>query len=174
MSPTLFGMYVLVLVGAFIGVMTAYRFRRESSLKHAIVGFIAAIGFTGVGSFGPSFLSDLGDFVVVALENPSPENLQEIVAKVDKGEIPQDVARSLLVRYSELDVTGFQAEMKRASQAAGRPEARKLFDWCLDYSQQREQLEIELKKPEIRQKLPKDLRIAVERRDLQLARPLPK
>lgn len=161
MTPAIIGMFVLVLVGAFIGVVTAYRFTRDSSLKHGIVGFIAALGFIGVGTFGPGFLSDLGDFVVVALENPSPENLEKIVQKVDDGSMPPELARSLLVRYSAEDVPGFEEKLTQAATRTQDPEKKRVFEWCLEYEQKQQDLRAELARPEIQERLSAEAKAAL-------------
>lgn len=103
MKPSDVGPWVMLILGSLtiLGALYATVIAGQTR-KSIIVLWIFGVAMVGIGSYGPVFLSDYGDFVNTLLSmnsSPSKETYQQAFDKVAGGKLSGDYG-DIVVRYA--------------------------------------------------------------------------
>ena len=130
MGTAVFGGYVLIVAGALLflggGYAAIWKPAGKAPWLLVVFGFAAA----GVGTYGPSFLGPLGDFVKaidVLGGEPSEEEVRGVLDQVGRGEFPEGKAGAVVNQALALDrdPEAMKRTLDAAAAAATSPAGRK-------------------------------------------------
>ncbi len=136
MTPLNVGMFVLIGAGAclLVGAVAVF-VRKDAKTKHpAIMSFIGLL-VVGVGTFGPSFMTQWGDLVLPLLgqngQGPSDTDVNTFLTAAQQGKLKESELRAGLAILANNPDPRLEESLARAASAATTPTAKREIEATL-------------------------------------------
>ena len=136
MTPLNIGMFVLIGAGAclLIGAVAVF-VRKDANSKHPTIMSFIGLLVVGVGTFGPSFMTQWGDLVLPLLgqngQGPSDADVNKFLTAAQQGKLKESELRAGLAILSNNPDPKIEESLARAAVAATSVSAKREIETTL-------------------------------------------